>query len=33
MVTADSERYSAVDVTGAKDADFIRERMFTKVDS
>jgi hypothetical protein len=31
MVTADSDRYSAVDISGAKGPALIRERMFTKV--
>jgi hypothetical protein len=31
MVTADSDNYATVDITGAKNAAFIRERMFTKV--
>jgi hypothetical protein len=30
MVTADSDNYATVDITGARNAAFIRERMFTK---
>jgi hypothetical protein len=33
MVTADSDNYATVDITGARNAAFIRERMFTKVRS
>lgn len=31
LVTHDAENFSIVDVTGANDAAFIRERIFTKV--
>ena len=31
MVTADSERYLTVDITGARDSAFVRERIFNKV--
>lgn len=33
MVTSDAERYTTVDITGARDAAYIKERMFTKVRS
>lgn len=31
MATSDSDRYSTIDITGARDAAFIRECIFTKV--
>lgn len=31
VVTTDSENYNAVDITGASDGAFIKERIFTKV--
>lgn len=31
VVTPDAERYFTVDISGAKDPAFIKERIFTKV--